>query len=68
MSQVDYTAISKGELKHYFIKNRGDKAALPAYLYRRKKRSNSILTKVGDSDVDTKMEAAIRQQMKEEKD
>ncbi|MBD1811497.1 hypothetical protein H6F65_07255 [Microcoleus sp. FACHB-DQ6] len=59
---------TEGEVKRYFIKNYGEKAALPAYLYRRKKRSNSILTKVGDSDFDTKMEAAIRQQMKEEKD
>ncbi|MEG4280641.1 hypothetical protein QUA62_24670 [Microcoleus sp. MON1_C1] len=68
MSQVDYTAISEGELKRYFLKNRGDKAALQAYLYRRKKRSNSIIIKVGDSDFDTKIGAAIRQQMKEDKD
>ncbi|EGK88748.1 hypothetical protein D0A34_17180 [Microcoleus vaginatus PCC 9802] len=68
MSQVDYTAMSYAELKRYFLKNRGDKAALQAYLYRRKKRSNSIITKVGDSDFHTKIEAAIRQQMKEDKD
>ncbi|MEG4325945.1 DUF6887 family protein [Microcoleus sp. herbarium5] len=67
MSQVDYTAMSDGELKRYFLKNRGDKAALQAYLDRRKKRSNSIITKVGDSDFDTKIEAAIRQQMKKDK-
>ncbi|MEG4405561.1 DUF6887 family protein [Microcoleus sp. MON2_D5] len=68
MSQVDYTAISEGELKRYFLKNREEKAALQAYLYRRKKRSNSIIIKVGDSDFDTKIGAAIRQQMKEDKD
>ncbi|MEG5174090.1 DUF6887 family protein [Microcoleus sp. B3-D7] len=68
MSQVDYTAMSDGELKRYFIKNCGDKAALQAYLDRRKKRSNSIITKVGDLDFDNKIEAAIRQQMKDEKD
>ncbi len=53
MSQVDYSAMSDGELKRYFLKNRGEKAALQAYLYRRKKRSNSIIIKVGDSDFDT---------------
>jgi hypothetical protein len=68
MSQVDYTAMSDGELKRYFLNNRGDKSALQAYLDRRKKRSNSIITKVGDLDFDTKIEAAIRQQMKEDKD
>jgi len=68
MSQVYYTAMSDGELKRYLIKNRGEQAALQAYLYRRKKRSNSIITKVGDLDFDTKIEAAIRQQMKDEKD
>ena len=68
MSKVDYTAMSDGELKRYFLKNRGDKAALQAYLDRRKKRSNSIITKVGDLDFDTKIEAAIRQQIKEDKD
>ncbi|WP_445243780.1 DUF6887 family protein [Microcoleus sp. MON1_C5] len=46
MSQVDYTAISYGELKRYFLKNCGNKAALQAYLDRRKKRSNSIIKKV----------------------
>jgi len=60
--------MSEGEVKRYFLKNRGDKAALQAYLYKRKKRSNSIITKVGDSDFDAKIEAAIRQQMKEDKD
>ncbi|MCC3411666.1 MAG: hypothetical protein JGK24_01220 [Microcoleus sp. PH2017_29_MFU_D_A] len=68
MSQVDYTAMGDRELKRYFLKNRGDKAALQAYLDRRKERSNSIITKVGDPDFDTKIEAAIRQQMKEYKD
>ncbi|MEG4106183.1 DUF6887 family protein [Microcoleus sp. S13_C5] len=68
MNPVDYTAMSDGELKRYFLKNRGDKAAQRAYLDRRKKRSNSIITKVGDSDFDTKIEAAICQQMKEDKD
>ena len=52
MSQVDYTAMSDEELKRYFLKNRGNKAALQAYLDRRKKRANSIITKVGDSDFD----------------
>ncbi|MEG4057352.1 MULTISPECIES: DUF6887 family protein [unclassified Microcoleus] len=68
MSQVDYTAMSDGDLKRYFLKNSGDKSALQAYLYRQKKRSNSIITKVGDLDFDNKIEAAIRQQMKDEKD
>ena len=45
--------MSERELKRYFLKNLGDKAALQAELYRRKKRSNSIITKQGDSDFDT---------------
>lgn len=67
MSQVDYTAMCDRELKRYFLENRGDKAALQAYLDRRKRRSNSIITKLGDPDFDTKIEAAISQQMKEYK-
>jgi len=67
MSQVDYTGMGDRELKRYFLENGGDKAAVQAYLDRRKRRSNSIITKMGAPDFDTKIEAAIRQQMKEYK-
>ncbi|WP_445242797.1 DUF6887 family protein [Microcoleus sp. POL10_C6] len=33
-------------MKRYFLKNRGNRAALQAYLDRRKKRYNSIIKKV----------------------
>jgi hypothetical protein len=45
--------MSEREVKRYFLKNRGDKAALPALLDSRKKRSNSLITKLRDSDFDT---------------
>jgi hypothetical protein len=53
MSKVDYTAMSEQELKRYFLENCGEQAALPAELYRRKKRSISIIRKQVDSDFDT---------------
>ena len=65
MSQVNYDAMSDRELKRYFLEHRDDKAALQAYLDRRKKRSFTVITKVGDADFDIKLQAAIRQQMQD---
>jgi hypothetical protein len=63
MSHIDYTAMSDQQLKQYMLEHRGDEAALKAYLDRRHQRSNSVITNVNDPDFDTKIQAAIRQQM-----
>ncbi len=65
MSQVKYDAMSDRELKRYFLEHRDDKAALQAYLDRRRNRSSKIITKVGDPDFDIKIQAAIRQQIQD---
>ena len=63
MSQVDYAAMSDRELKQYFLDHREDEAAFQAYLERRRRRSTTVITKVGDPDFDAKIEAAIRQKL-----
>lgn len=66
MSQVDYAAMSDRELKQYFLDHREDEAAFQAYLERRRRRSTGVITKVGDPDFDSKIEAAIRQKLQNE--
>jgi nitrogen regulatory protein PII-like uncharacterized protein len=63
MSQIDYKAMSNQELKQYLLEHREDKAALQAYLERRRERSFRVITTVDDPDFDAKIQAAIRQQM-----
>jgi hypothetical protein len=65
MNQVNYTAMSYQELRHYFLAHRQDKAALQAYLDRRREHSHSVITTVNDPDFDTKIQSAIRQQISE---
>lgn len=65
MSQVDYSAMSYRELRRYFLNHREDKAALQAYLARRRERSRPVITTVDDPDFDTKIQIAIRQQIAE---
>ncbi len=65
MSQIDYTAMSDQELRQYFLKHREDKAALQAYLERRREGSFQVITTVDDPDFDAKIQVAIRQQMSE---
>jgi len=63
MSHINYTAMSDQELREYFLKHREDKAALQAYLQRRRERSLEVITTVDDADFDAKIQAAIRQQI-----
>jgi hypothetical protein len=65
MSSVDYTAMSYQELRHYFLTHRDDNAAFQAYLARRRERSRSVITTINDPDFDSKIQAAIRQQIAE---
>ncbi|WYM01789.1 MAG: hypothetical protein HEQ19_22045 [Gloeotrichia echinulata CP02] len=63
MSQIDYAAMSDQQLREYFLEHREDKAALQAYLERRRERSLEVITTVDDPDFDIKIQAAIRQQI-----
>jgi len=63
MSQVNYEAMSTPELKQYFLKHRGNKAALQAYLDRINQRPLNIIASPQDPDFDEKVQAAIRQKI-----
>jgi hypothetical protein len=63
MSQIDYSAMSDAELKQYFLKHRGDRAALQVYLDRINQRSLRIIASPSDPDFDEKVQASIRQKL-----
>jgi hypothetical protein len=63
MSQVNYAAMSDRDLKQYFLRHRGDKTALQAYLDRLSDRPREIITTVDDPDFDEKIQAAILRQL-----
>lgn len=63
MSRINYDAMSDAELKQYFLKHRGDRAALQAYLDRINQRPHRIIASPDDPDFDEKVQAAIRQKL-----
>lgn len=63
MSQTNYNAMSDAQLKHYFLKHRGDQAAFQAYLDRINQRPRRIIASPDDPDFDEKVQAAIRQKL-----
>ncbi len=63
MSQVNYDAMSDAELKQYFLKHRGNRAALQAHLDRLNERPLRIIASPNDPDFDKKVQAAIRQKL-----
>ena len=63
MSLVNYNAMSNTELKQYFLKHRGDRAAFQAYLDRINQRPLRIIATPTDPDFDEKVQAAIRQKL-----
>ena len=65
MSQVNYDAMSDAELKQYFLQHRED-TALQAYLDRLNERPHKVIATPGNPDFDTKIQAAIRQQLQAE--
>lgn len=65
MSPVDYAAMSYQELRRYFLAHREDNAAFQAYLAKRRERSRPVITTINDPDFDSKIQAAICQQMGE---
>ncbi|MEO1432645.1 MAG: hypothetical protein AAFS12_18125 [Cyanobacteria bacterium J06632_19] len=67
MSRINYNAMSNADLKEYFLKHRGDKAALQAYLDRINQRPLRIIASASDADFDDKVQAAIRQKLETER-
>jgi hypothetical protein len=63
MSRVNYDEMSDAELKQYFLKHRGDEAALQAYLDRINQRPLKIVASPSDSDFDEKVRVAIQQKL-----
>lgn len=63
MNQINYDTLSDAELKQYFLKHRGDQAALQAYLTRINQRPLKIIASPDDPDFDEKVRAAIRQKL-----
>jgi hypothetical protein len=63
MNQINYAAMSEQELRQYFLQHRNDKLALTAYLERRNQVKRPIIAQVDDPDFDTKIQAAIQQQI-----
>jgi hypothetical protein len=63
MSRVNYDAMSNTELKQYFLKHRGDRAAFQAYLDRINQRPLRIIASPNEPDFDQKVQAAIRQKL-----
>lgn len=52
--------MSRAELKQYFLKHRGNKAAFQAYLDKINQRPLPIIASPNDPDFDQKVQAAIR--------
>ncbi len=67
MSQANYDSMSDAELKQYFLKHRGDQAALQAYLERVSQRPLRIIASPNDPDFDEKVQVAIRQKLEASK-
>lgn len=63
MSKINYDAMSKAELKQYFLKHRGNQAAFQAYLDRINQRPLRIIASPNDPDFDEKVQAAIRRKL-----
>ena len=61
--KVDYDSMSKAELKQYFLKHRGDRAAFQAYLDRLNQRSLRVIANPSDPNFDQKVQAAIREKL-----
>lgn len=68
MSEINYNTMSKSELKQYFLKHRGNKAAFQAYLDRINRRSLRIIAHPNDPDFDEKVREVIRQKLEDRSD
>ena len=64
MTNTDHSNMSDEELKQYFLANKYDQSALQAYLARQNSKSKEVITTVGDTDFDLKIEQAIQAKIK----
>ena len=65
MSEINYATMSNQSLREYFLEHRNEPLALQAYLRRRNEQPRKVITKVGDSDFDLKIETAIEEKIKQ---
>jgi hypothetical protein len=63
METINYSAMSDGELKYYFLQHREDQLALENYLNRVNNRSYEVITTVDDPDFDAKIHAVTKQKI-----
>ena len=63
MNQVNYEAMSKSELKKYFLKHRDDKFALQTYLNKLNEKPLKIITTADDPSFEDKVQAAITKKL-----
>ncbi len=68
MSDINYTTMSDEALKEYFLAHKNDPSALHAYLDRKNQQQRKVITKVGDSDFDFKIEKAIQEKLRQRND
>jgi hypothetical protein len=64
MNPVDYSVMSDGELRQYFLQNRQDPNALEAYLERLNQKPRTLIASPGDPDFGEKIQAVIEQRLK----
>ena len=64
MTNIDYDRMNDQELREYFLANKYDQSALQAYLARQNSKSKEVITTVGDTDFDLKIEKAIQAKLK----
>ena len=67
MNQINYEAMSKRELRDYFLKHRSDKLALQNYLKKLNEKPLQIIAKADDPDFDKKVQSAITKQLEARK-
>lgn len=67
MNQINYEAMSKNELREYFLKHRSDKLALQNYLKKLNEKPLQIIATAEDPDFDQKVQTAITKQLEARK-
>jgi hypothetical protein len=63
MNQTAYHLMSNQELKRYFLENRGDRAAVQAYLDQINQHPPRVIARLDDPDFDEKVQTAIRHKL-----
>ena len=63
MLEINYDQMSDQQLRKYFLEHKNEQSALQAYLKRRNQPPKQVITKVGDSDFDVKIEKAVKSKL-----